>query len=95
MLTHAAECEPDLGELLGQAILALVEPACYYTAKLVLPLISFGRLRALDAAEFSFWGTRRAPAFERLPGGKIGIDAGLAGLLRFIFWLGAVIALLA
>jgi hypothetical protein len=66
----------------------------YATAKIVLPLVSLGRLRVLPKLEAARAGSSgpATPPFQRLPSGYIGVRYDSACFIGFLIW-GVVIVI--
>jgi hypothetical protein len=67
----------------------LFQTFCFYTGKLILRVISFGRLTVED---------RRGPwwnPFARLPDGRIAVSSSGASVFGFFFWVMLVIVIVA
>ena len=59
----------------------------YATAKILLPLVSLGRLRVLPKGEAAgAGGSGAVPPFRRFPSGHIGVRYDSACLLAALFW---------
>ena len=76
-----------IGELILQPIAEVVlQLAGYFTAKIIIPIISFGKASVEPAPK----GVRVTPKwhrFQRASAGTIVIEAEMASLLGLLFWL--------
>jgi len=69
-------------EMIFQTIFEFV---LYFTARLVLPVLSFGRWTVMPLKpEFVLW---QGPSFQRLPDGKIGIGPSMASIFGLLLWV--------
>jgi hypothetical protein len=74
-----------IGELLIFLLQGVFEYFFYYTAWLLLPLLSFGRWQVLPfKADAMSW---QGPSFQRAPDGKIIVGASMAAILGFAIWV--------
>jgi hypothetical protein len=73
-----------IGELLIFLLQGVFEYFFYYTAWLLLPLLSFGRwtVSPFKADAISWHG----PSFQRAPDRKIVVGASMAAILGFVIW---------
>jgi len=87
-----------VAELFAQLVLALFQFAgemlCYFTSKVLLPVLTGGRVTVLP---YGRYGTSRWFVARRLPGGRIAVEGDFAVLIALIFWavilVGAVLLL--
>jgi hypothetical protein len=74
-----------IGELLIFLLQGVFEYFFYYTAWLLLPLLSFGHWQVLPfKADAISW---QGPSFQRAPDGKIIVGASMAAILGFVIWI--------
>jgi hypothetical protein len=91
--TAAPEEAPGMGGYIGRFIVQVfLEMIGFYTAKAVLPLLSFGYLRALHSPFVPLHELMRQPVYQRLPGGRIGIKSSVAAIVGLLFWVAVIIA---
>jgi hypothetical protein len=81
--------------------LVLLRSLGYWTAKLLLPIVSAGRLEVLPAPRYQSgsWmmrkGSPNPKAFSRLLNGKIGIHPVIGAYLGLLIWAALVVTMLA
>ena len=80
-----------MGDIIDQAVLAVLEAifefVLYWTARLLLPLVSLGRWDVMALrTEFVLW---QGPSFQRSPDGKVIVGASMAALFGLLFWVAA------
>jgi hypothetical protein len=63
----------------------------YYTARVVLPVISAGRIHVARAHRTKLFATFGEPLFKRLPNGTIRVKHNIASLIGLLFWAAAII----
>ena len=78
-----------IGRYIVQVFLEIVG---FYTAKVVLPLVSLGYLRALHSPFVPLHELFRQPVYQRLPRGRIGIKSDIAAILGLLFWVVVIVA---
>jgi hypothetical protein len=72
-------------ELLFEGV---VEIAGYVTARVLLPVATFGRVRCESLSEnFTF----RWHGFKRLPSGRIVVHHGTAAVIGVVFWIACIV----
>jgi hypothetical protein len=73
-----------IGELLIFLLQGVFEYFFYFTAWLLLPLLSFGRWKVAPfTAEVVSW---QGPLFQRAPDRKIIVSAWMAAILGIVIW---------
>jgi hypothetical protein len=81
-----------MGDFIGRYIvLVFLEFVGFYTAKLILPLLSLGYLRALHSPFVPLHQLMRQPVYQSLPGGRIGIKSDLAAIIGLLFWIAVIV----
>lgn len=81
-----------MGDFFGRFIvLVFLEFIGFYTAKVVLPLFSFGYAQALHSPFVPIHELMRQPIYQRLPHGRIGIKSDVAAVLGLLFWVVVII----
>jgi hypothetical protein len=91
MLTQSIFCGYTSGrrmnlffeELFGFIVRCCVEIFGYYTAKVVLPVVSLGRVHVAPAANLLLISS---PAYERRPNGTISVHPNIAGMIGLLVW---------
>lgn len=77
-----------MAELFAQLVLALFQFAgemlCYFTSKVLLPVLTGGRVTVLP---YGSYGTSRRFVPRRLPSGRIAVEGDFAILIALIFWI--------
>lgn len=63
----------------------------YYTARVVLPVISAGRIHVAPAHRTKLFATFGEPLFRRLPNGTIRVKHNIASLIGLLFWAAAIV----
>lgn len=80
-----------MAALLEIIIQGIFEVICYFTAKILLPVVSFGTVRAeglQDVGPFKWHG------FKQMPDGSIVVQHDTASLLGLLFWVAVVVAVI-
>jgi len=81
-----------MGDFIGRFIVLLfLEVIGFYTAKAVLPLLSFGYVQALHSPFVPLHELIRQPIYRRLPYGRIGIKSEVAAILGLLFWVVVIV----
>lgn len=81
-----------MGDFIGRfVVLLFLEVIGFYTAKVVLPLLSFGYARVLHSPFVPLHELIRQPIYRRLPYGRIGIKSEVAAILGLLFWVVVII----
>jgi hypothetical protein len=82
-----------VAELFAQLVLALFQFAgellCYFTSKILLPVLTGGRVTVMPYD--SFGTSRWFTPCQRLPNGRIGVEGDFAVLIALIFWATALV----
>lgn len=77
---------------MGEAVFEIAfQFICYYTAKIILPVMSFGYIRVLGPSTNpprSWWGERW---IVRLPNGSIGLQSDFGAFIGMLIWFTAII----
>ena len=77
-----------VAELFAQLMLALFQFAgemlCYFTGKILLPVLTGGRVTVLPYG--SYGPSRWLAPCRRLPNGQIAVEGDFAVLIALIFW---------
>jgi hypothetical protein len=89
-----------VAELFAQLVLALFqfagETLCSFTSKILLPVLTGGRVTVLPYGSYGTSSRRFVPC-RRLPSGRIAVEGEFAALIALIFWaailVGAVLLL--
>ena len=82
-----------VAELFAQLVLALFQFAgemlCYFTSKVLLPVLTRGRVTVLP---YGSYGTSRwFVPYRRLPSGRIAVEGDFAILIALIFWVAVIV----
>ena len=80
-----------VSELVIQLIVAVLECAaemlCYFTSRVLLPVLTAGRVTAIPYGGFGASGW----SWRRLSNGRIGVEGDFAVLIALIFWVAVLV----